>query len=78
MSLGTLLGATALTAGVSFVSILQADDWARISIHTQHYFKLVSLPEIHTRIWFSVPSGVLVSRQLIGKCKALTYLESCR
>ena len=41
MSLGSLWGvvaSTALAAGVSLVTILQAGDWARVSIPARHYF----------------------------------------
>ena len=38
MSLGSLWWAAALAAGVSQVSILQAGDWARISMPDRHYF----------------------------------------
>ena len=41
ISLGYLLGAavsTVLAAGVSLVSILQAGDWAKVSMLARHYF----------------------------------------
>ena len=41
MSLGSLWGvaaSTALGAGVSLVSILQAGDWAKVSTPARHYF----------------------------------------
>ena len=38
MSPGSLWGATAIVAGISLVSILQAGDWARVSTPARHYF----------------------------------------
>ena len=41
MSLGSLQGvaaSAALVAGVSLVTILQADDWTRVSTPARHYF----------------------------------------
>ena len=41
MSLGSLWGvaaSTALAAGVSLVTILQAGDWTRVSTPARHYF----------------------------------------
>ena len=38
MSLDSLLVAGALAAGVSLVSILQAVDWAGVSMPARHYF----------------------------------------
>ena len=41
MSLGSLQGvaaSTALAAGVSLVTILQASDWTRVSTPARHYF----------------------------------------
>ena len=41
MSLGSLQGvatSATLAAGVSLVTILQADDWARVSTPARHYF----------------------------------------
>ena len=41
MSLGTLWGvaaSTALAAGVSLMTIMQAGDWARVSTPARHYF----------------------------------------
>ena len=38
MSLGSVWGVAALAAGVSPVSILQVDDWARHSMPVRYYF----------------------------------------
>ena len=52
MSPGSLWGATAsvaLVAGVSLVSTLQADDWAKVSTLARHYFPPTLLLQIGTR-----------------------------
>ena len=51
MSMGFLWGAavsTTLAAGVSLVSILQVDDWARVSTLARHYFSTY----ITTTAWY--------------------------
>ena len=38
MSLGSLWGVAALASGDSLVTILQADNWARVSAPARHHF----------------------------------------
>ena len=76
MSPGSLWGAAAsatLAAGVSLMSIPQADDWTRVS-PDRHYFPPTLLLQIGTRILSSVLHRASVSRCSLGKCQTLTYI----
>ena len=75
-----LQGATAsaaLVTGVSLVSTLLPDDWARVSTPARHYFQHISLLQIYTRILHSMLCWALVSTQPVGKCQSLAYIKSC-
>ena len=64
MSSGTLRGAGTsvdLVAGISLVSILQKDDWIRVSTPVKHSLKHLSLQHIFTRVQCNVLSWALVS-----------------
>ena len=81
MSVGTLQGAATsavLVAGVSPGSTLAAGDWSRVYTTAGHYFQLISLLQINSRILGSMLSLALVSCQLIGKCQTLTYVKCYR
>ena len=77
MSLGSLFGAAAIAAGISLVSILQAGDWARVSMLARHNFSM----DITNADWHqeSVQHAVVgfMSRCSFGKCQTLTYIKSC-
>ena len=66
----------AFVAGVFLVSILQGDDWTRVSIPNGHYFLLISLPQIGTRILYSLLSWAPVSSQLVDYCQTLVCVKS--
>ena len=81
MSVCSIQGAAAsvaLVAGVSLVSILQAGDWARVSTPARHYFSpYFTTTALVTRTLYSVLCWASVGRSSLGKCKTLTYTQSC-
>ena len=72
------LGAAALEAGVSLVSILLAGDRSRVSTLARHYFPPTLLLWIATRILYSMLYWASVSRHCLGKCETLTYIDCCK
>ena len=79
MSLGTLhavVASATLVAGISFVSILQAVDWARISTSATHYFLSISLQTFGTICGLS-PVCCSGPQQVnhFGNCRTLTCIN---
>ena len=72
-----LWGATALVAGVSLVSILQAGDLARVSTPARHCFSPYITTVDQHQDSVTVLCWASVSRSSLGKCQTLTYIQFC-
>ena len=85
-SLGTLWGATVSSAfvdGISLVSILQADDWARVSTQAKHYFStyIIIMDQHHASVQHNVLGlGKLATSWSVSNtdfCKSLMHMLGC-
>ena len=80
MSTGTVRSAAvyvAFATGVSLLSILQVDDWARVSTPARHYFSTYITTTDQYQDSVSEISWASLSSQLGVKFRTLTYIKSC-